>query len=142
MRAVTAILVIVLTRASVPAFQTPACFRFEPAVSTISGTLVRKTYAGPPNYEDIKSGDRPETGWYVRLAAPICVTGTPGDEINGEDEGGVDLVQLVLMHDEYKTRSGLVGKRVKVTGTFFRWHTGHHHTPVLLTVTRLETAEP
>src|SRR5262245_41708555 len=141
MRSPAAILIVLLTRASVPALQAPACFHFEPAVSTISGTLVRKTYAGPPNYEDIKSGDRPETGWYVRLAKPICVTGTPGDEVNGEDERGVDLVQLVLTHDEYKTHGGLVGKKVKATGTFFRWHTGHHHTPVLLTVTRLETGE-
>jgi hypothetical protein len=141
MNAVTAIVIVMLTSASTPAFQAPPCYRFEPAVSTMSGTLVRKSYPGPPNYEDIKSGDRPETGWYVRLAHPVCVTGTPGDEVNGEDQGGVDLVQLVLMHDEYKTHRGLVGKKVTVTGTLFRWHTGHHHTPVLLTVTRLESAE-
>ena len=139
--AFTAFLIVALTRTSV-AVQTPTCFRFEPAVSTISGTLVRKTFPGPPNYEDIKTGDRPETGWYVSLARPVCVTGTPGDEIDGQDEGGVDLVQLVLTHDEYKTHSGLVGKKVTVTGTFFRWHTGHHHTPVLLTVARLVPDTP
>ncbi|MGH9421379.1 MAG: DUF4431 domain-containing protein [Thermoanaerobaculia bacterium] len=141
MRSFATILIIVLTWASVPALAAPACLHFEPAVSSISGMLVRKTYPGPPNYEDIKKGDRPETGWYVRLAQPVCFVGTPGDEINGEDEAGVNLVQLVLMHNEYKTHTRLVGKNVKATGMFFRAHTGHHYTPVLLTVTSLELSE-
>ena len=126
---------------SVPAFFAPPCFHFEPAVASISGTLVRKTYPGPPNYEDIKTGDRPETGWYLRLAEPICLVGTPGDELNSEDEAGVNAVQLVLTHNEYKTHARLVGKKVTATGTFFRSYTGHHHTPVLLTVARLELAD-
>ena len=141
MRGLTAILIVVFTWVSGPALSAPPCLHFEPAVSSISGTLVRETHPGPPNYEDVKAGDRPETGWYVRLAEPICFVGTPGDELNGEDVVGVKLVQLVLPHDEYKTHVRLVHKTVKATGTFFRAQTGHHHTPVLLTVTRLELAK-
>lgn len=120
---------------------TPRCLQFEPAVSSISGTLERKTYPGPPNYEDVKKGDRAETGWYVRLADPICVAGKPDDDLNIRDVAGVRLIQLVLVHDEYKTHAQLVGKKVKATGTLFTGHTGHHHTPVLLTVTRLNRAD-
>jgi hypothetical protein len=140
-RSLAATLIFGLMSVAAPARSAPDCFRFEPAVATISGPLVRHTFAGPPNYEDVKKGDRPETGWYVRLAEPICFVGTPGDAVNGEDVAGVDLVQLVLTHDEYKTHGRLVGQNVKATGTFFHWHTGHHHTPVLLTVTRLERAD-
>jgi Domain of unknown function (DUF4431) len=117
------------------------CLSFEPAVESINGRLVRKTFAGPPNYESVKAGDQAETGWYVALAQPVCFTGTPGDEANGKDVAEVKLVQLVLTQDEYKTHAALVGKNVKVTGTFFAWQTGHHHTPVLLHVTTLERAK-
>jgi hypothetical protein len=114
------------------------CFKFEPAPASIVGKLVRKTLPGPPNYENIKVGDRPETYWFVELRKPICLVGTPGDELNSENVGDVKLVQLQLAHDEYKTHSHLVGKKVQATGTFTVGITGHHHAPVLLQVTRLE----
>ena len=137
MRSFAMILAIVVAWTSVSAISAPPCFHFEPAVTSISGILVSKTYPGPPNYEDIKKGDQPETGWYLKLAEPICLVGTLGDELNSEDVAGVSAVQLVLTHNEYVTHARLVGKRVMATGTFFRAHTGHHHTPVLLTVTSL-----
>jgi hypothetical protein len=116
------------------------CLSFEPAVETIVGTLVRRTFPGPPNYQSIRDGDAPETGWYVRLTTPLCFSGTPGDEVNGKDVAGVTLVQLVFTHDEYRTRAALVARRVTATGTFFTAQTGHHHTPVLLLVGKLEPA--
>ena len=128
---------------SILPFGTPAtaartCLTFEPAVESIVGTLVRRTFPGPPNYEDIKMGDQAETGWYVTLARPVCFAGTPGDEPNSKNIGHVNFVQLVLTHDEYTTHAGLVGKHVKVTGTFFAAQTGHHHAPVLVQVRMLE----
>ena len=123
-----------------PAHAATPCLHFEPAVESIVGTLVRKTFPGPPNYEDIKKGDQAETGWYVNLMAPVCLTGTPGDDLNSEDVAGVKLIQLVLTHDEYKTHTRLVGKKVKATGTFFTGHTGHHHTDVLISVDRIAGA--
>jgi hypothetical protein len=36
------------------------CLSYEPAVVTLSGTLVRKTFPGPPNYKSVKKGDKPE----------------------------------------------------------------------------------
>jgi hypothetical protein len=127
----------VVFSAAVPLPAAQSCLSFEPTVESIVGTLVRKTFAGPPNYESVKAGDEAETGWYVSLARPICVGGTPRDEPN-EDVSGVKLVQLVLTHGEYKTHARLVGKTVKATGTFFAAQTGHHYTPVLLQVVSLE----
>jgi hypothetical protein len=139
MPSLAAFVALVLTAFSAPALAgPPSCLQFEPAVSSIHGKLERRTYPGPPNYEDIGQGDEAETHWYVRLAEPICVDGKPGDEFNGQDVAGVRLIQLVLLHDEYKTHARLVGKKVKATGSLFTWHTGHHRTPVLLKVTRLE----
>src|SRR5216684_6464494 len=35
--------------------------------------LVRKTFAGPPNYHDIRKGDEAETYWLLNLDSPICM---------------------------------------------------------------------
>jgi len=114
------------------------CLQFEPAVTTIVGTLIRRTVPGPPNYESIKAGDAPETYWFVTPARPFCVRGTPGDDLNRADVANVSTVQLILLHDEYKTQAGLMGQSVKVTGTLSTAITGHHHTPVVLEVTKIE----
>ena len=117
------------------------CFHFEPAPAAISGKLVKKTFPGPPNFENIKAGDRPETYWFVELREPICLVGTPGDELNSQGVNDVKLVQLLLVHDEYKSHGQLVGKKVQATGTFTVGVSGHHHAPVLLQVVRLEVAK-
>jgi hypothetical protein len=46
---------------------------YEPAVATLSGTLVRKTLPGVPNYESVKKGDKPETSWFLDLLESACV---------------------------------------------------------------------
>jgi hypothetical protein len=50
----------------------------------------------------------------------------------------VRKVQLVLNDQHGERANSLRRKRVVVTGTLFGAHTGHHHTPVLLTVTYLD----
>lgn len=114
------------------------CLPFEPAVTTIVGKLIRRTLPGPPNYESIKTGDAPETYWFVIPARPFCVRGTLGDDLNRADVANVSTVQLILLPDEYKTQAHLMGQSVKVTGTLSTAITGHHHTPVVLQVTTIE----
>jgi hypothetical protein len=136
---VTLAALVSLAVASVEAAPRP-CHRFEPATSAIVGTLTRKTLPGPPNYQSIAAGDAPETYWFVTPAKPLCVRGTPGDRLNAADVTGVSSVQLILRRDEYTARAGLIGRRVRVTGTLSTAITGHHHTPVVLDVVTLEAA--
>lgn len=49
------------------------CLEYEPKVISLSGTLVRETHPGRPNYESIAGGDEPETIWVLRLKEAICV---------------------------------------------------------------------
>jgi hypothetical protein len=133
-------LILSIIFAAAPDGITKTCLSFEPAVDSIIGTLVRKTFPGPPNYESVQAGDQAETGWYVTLAQPVCFAGTSTNGPNSRDIAAVHLVQLVLTHGEYKSHAGLVGKHVKVTGTFFAAQTGHHHAPVLVQVRTLERA--
>jgi hypothetical protein len=116
------------------------CLSYEPAVVTLSGTLVRKTFPGPPNYESVKKGDRPETSWFVDLPESVCVNEDRVDPDLNPKQSGILEIQLVLQPEQYQQRKEMIGRKVVATGTLFGEHTGHHHTPVLLTVRTLEEA--
>jgi hypothetical protein len=107
---------------------------------TLHGTVSRETFPGPPNYESIKDGDRPETSWFLDLTHPVCAQEDKTDLLKPGQEG-VRRIQLVVSQAMCLSHKKLVGKRVAVTGTLFGEHTGHHHTPVLLTVNTLERAD-
>lgn len=109
------------------------CLPYEPVPVELRGVLSRQTFPGPPNYESVEAGDRPETYWILTLDRPVCVEGTAGDDTN-VPEKGVRRVQLVLTEGQYSACGSLIGKKVTVSGTLFHAITGHHHTSVLMSV--------
>lgn len=113
------------------------CLSYEPAVVTLSGTLVRKTFPGPPNYESVKTGDKPETSWFLDLPERVCVNEDKSEPDLNPKQSGIHEIQLVIQPEQYQQHKGMVGRKVLATGTLFGEHTGHHHTPVLLTVRTL-----
>jgi hypothetical protein len=108
------------------------CFDYSPpgpAVSLI-GTLRRQDFPGPPNYDSIRKGDK-ETAIILTLRNAICTNRGQYDEA----ERNVREIQLVIRTEaNWKAVRRLMGKRSLVTGTLFRWHTGHHRTRVLIDV--------
>jgi Domain of unknown function (DUF4431) len=120
-----------------PQVNGPICLRYDPDTVALTGTLRRQTFPGPPNYEDIKAGDAPETGFYLGLASPICTIASPDSaNDNNGSLNGVQLVQLVLDSAGYAHLGPRVGQSVTIAGTMFAAFTGHHHAPVLLRVTK------
>lgn len=117
-----------------------ACLSYEPKVVKVVGVLTPKTFPGPPNYESIRKGDRAETDWLVELHSPVCVAEDKADPDLNPSQDRVIEMQLVLDPSAYKTYKRLIGKDVIVSGTLFGAHTGHHHTPVLVTVKSIEIA--
>jgi hypothetical protein len=117
------------------------CLSYEPSVVKLTGTLVSKTYPGPPNYNDIRRGDGAETSWFVNLTEPVCVNEDSKQPDLNPARKGVHTVQLTLSGEQYKKYKMLMGRKVVGTGTLFGEHTGHHYTPVLLTVSTLAAAE-
>jgi hypothetical protein len=118
----------------------PGCLSYEPAVVTISGTLTRRIFAGPPNYESVRKGDRAETSWLIELHSPVCVFEDKTDPDLNPPQDRVSEMQLVLTPEEYQSYKEMVGKEVIAKGTLFGAHTGHHHTPVLMTTKSIELA--
>jgi hypothetical protein len=109
------------------------CLRYEPDTVAVEGKLVRRTYPGPPNYESVQQGDRPETGYYLELVAPTCV-GRGADSLLDPAHASITAIQLVLDSAGYARLRPRLGTVVRLEGTLFGAYSGHHHTEVLLGV--------
>jgi hypothetical protein len=128
MRALPAVVLIGLSLGPLGAWA--SCLPYS-GVKELSGTLVAKTFPGPPNYESIEAGDKPEKYWLLKLEHPIWVADDPSDQLN---HGAADLeeIQLILSRDEFRRYKHLLGKPIKLSGSFMSAISGHHKTPVLL----------
>lgn len=141
MKTVLAFFLLLTPLAASTAVQPPACLRFEPETSVITGKLIRETAPGPPNFEDVSQGDRADVGWRLRPDKAVCVRAGAGDNPYESDLDDVTHIQLVLSPEQYEKHRSLVGKKVTATGKLFAAHTAHHHTPVLLSVDTLRRAK-
>lgn len=117
------------------------CKSYKPAVIELHGTMIRKTFPGPPNYDDIHKGDRAETYWLLKLDSPVCVDESKVSPDLNPAQKNIRSVQLVLDEGGYKKYRELVGKHVVTTGSLFGQITAHHHAPVLLQVKSIEVAK-
>jgi len=117
------------------------CLSYEPAMVFIDGVIRAETFPGPPEFEDIRKGDRPMTYWILHPDKPRCVKGDFNSGINDQSELNVQRMQLVMgnskgtRYDDYRH---LVSKKVRVTGRLYHAHTGWHVTDVLLEVERIQ----
>ena len=114
------------------------CLSYEPVKVRLIGTIVEKTFPGPPEFESIEKGDRPETALILKLKRPVCVKGNPEDELNSETEKNVGDLHLVIHGGEYVRYRRFVTKQVVAEGTLFHAITGHHHTKVLMEVINIK----
>jgi hypothetical protein len=118
------------------------CQLYEPSLVQLTGTIIRRTFPGPPNYESVERGDKPEVVWLLVLVQPICMEKDGTDPDLNPAQKGIRKIQLVFGDaTSYETQKELLGKKVVAKGTLFGAHTGHHHTPVLLTVNTLIKVE-
>ncbi len=107
------------------------CLSYEPAQVTLTGELTSRMVPGPPDYRSIARGDQPETVVILVLDAPVCVRGDPLSRVNSQGHAQVAEVQLVVDGSAWRV---LRDKRVRVSGSLFARNSGHHRTPVVLTV--------
>ena len=116
------------------------CLPYAPVAVTLAGGLTSKTFPGRPNYESVEKGDEPETYWILSLAQPICtIQSEDGSHGAARD---VSALQLLFTKSEmYQTYRSLLDTNVKVTGSLFSAETAHHHTPVMLQVASMESAQ-
>jgi hypothetical protein len=105
------------------------------AAVTLEGRLSVHAFPGPPDYEDLGHGDRPERTYILTLARPLCL----------DDRGNFvapnqrfSRVHLYAGGDALRSRlRAALGHRVRVRGTGFAAHTGHHHAPLVVRLREL-----
>ena|SRR5262249_7358003 len=116
------------------------CLDYESAKVRLTGTIVRKTYPGPPEYESVRKGDAPETYWLLVLSKAICMN----EDRPNFDPAYKNVQRLQLVFDSekaYKKYRALLGKHVIATGTLSAGINIHHKTRVLLIVGTLKRAK-
>lgn len=137
---VTAVTVLIALMPSTVALSAQ-CLQYEPDVVLLRGMLVKLTFPGPPNYASIERGDMAEPAFYLDLEHAICVDARDEDSPNMEAASGVTRVQIGARPRDRAGRPillTLLRKPVLCRGTLFHAFTGHHHTPVLMTVQSCE----
>lgn len=118
------------------------CLSYEPTVVKLAGTIISKTYPGPPEYESIRHGDEPETYWLLALPRPVCVDADQASPDVNPAVKNIRRIQLVFPDESaYKKYRRLLWKRVVATGTLYGGTTIHHKTRVLLDVESLVKAK-
>lgn len=113
------------------------CLSYDTDSVRLTGTISRKTFPGPPNYESIRKGDKPETYWILHLAKPVCTKASADNDA----ESNVTDIQLILPPKAYARFKKFVDKKdgLVVIGKLMHAITGHHHTPVLMEVKAIGT---
>jgi hypothetical protein len=112
-------------------------YYFEPDISEVIGTLKVEMFYGPPNFGDSPETDSKEYSYILYPDHTINVI-QKSDKEQDFNFTTNDIVKFQLVPISDISLHSLVNKKIKVTGTFFGQHTGHHHTDVLLSVTKVE----
>jgi hypothetical protein len=132
-------LALALCIALAPAGVKAACYdlsKSEPR--SLTGALTRQVFPGPPNYEDVRQGDKPEPAYILTLPAPICLT---GDEF-ADAKVLFSEAHLVATDKTAKAMRLLVNSRVVATlSQPMAAHTGHHRRPLVAWVSKIVRAD-
>jgi len=115
------------------------CFKYQPAKVSVSGTVFERSDWGPPSYGEDPAHDRRERHDYIRLDKPLCVAVDPRSDLNSVTDSVTERnVRLMELSWDRGPFPNAVGRRVLLSGGLFHAFTGHHHTRVLLMVSRVE----
>ena len=112
--------------ASVSAYA--GCLQAEQAKTIIEGVV------SEGSFED--AAGNPEQAFILKLPVPTCLA---GDEQLPETEQ-VSTIHIYSSNGPVaQSIKGFVGKDVFVQGTPFGAHTAHHHAPIVMDITAIET---
>lgn len=127
-----------------PVFRRPEVGRDTPCLAVgnvkLTGTLLVKSYFGPPNFGENPETDSKETVPVLVLDAPtkLCTDSESKQPENSDAATTASEFQLLFSFPH----KPFVGRVVTVKGRIFRADTGHHHTDYLVDVESIRDAVP
>src|SRR5437667_125080 len=96
---------------------TDSCYHYRPSPVSLTGRLIRRTLPGPPNYQSIARGDRPQVVDLLILETPICTIPDYKDSPNTDAFHGQDTVQVRRAESTWRDVGRWTARRVAMTGT-------------------------
>jgi hypothetical protein len=130
------ILIVIGVLSAVPRLAPVAAPCLEYEIVSLTGTLVRQTYPGPPDYESVTRGDEPQIIWVLLPDGRLCVVDSNPEYPREYNEREV---QLVLGADQYMQYRNLLGKKVIATGKLLHGG-GRYQKRLVLTATEIRRA--
>jgi len=104
------------------------------------GRLSHHIFPGPPGYEDVRRGDRPEPAYILTLHRSTCVRSEGDEFLDSIVTDRIHLIAIDAPQVEAALRR-LIGRSVLITGTDgYGGHTGHHRAPLVLSVVSVSPA--
>ena len=115
-------------------------YYFEPDTSVLTGNLKVEMYYGPPGFGESPETDEKEYCYIFYPAGPINVVqrSKESDVSGGFDETVKNITRFQLAPHLPVNLHPFVNKKIKIKGSFYSAQNGHHHTDVLLFVTKAE----
>ena len=99
-----------------PSQKPSSCLSYEPTVVQLKGTIIRKTFPGPPHYDSFKHGDRDEVAWLLVLSEPICTQEDKNDPAMNMAQADIREIQMAFIEaDGYKKYKRFVGTKKKLS---------------------------
>ena len=97
---------------------------------TAEGRLAVRSFAGPPNYQSVASGDAEERAFILELSRSACIDdggnfADPSERLATVHVSATDSALLAVLRAS-------VGREVIITGEGFASHSGHHHAPLVI----------
>jgi hypothetical protein len=102
----------------------------------LHGILKREQFYGPPGYGEDPQHDKKEQAYILYVDKSFSLNKFDGfkkEQEYGRSFGNITKAQLVTN----ESLKNLIGTSITVEGDLFESHTGHHHTDVLMSVTKL-----
>lgn len=103
------------------------CYTYESPGVELTGTLLRRVYPGPPNYESIKAGDRPDTLWVLRLDQSLCLNASQRFAATSQ----VREVQLLVNETNHRDMRRYLDRKTMFRGKLVGAELSRHHLPVV-----------
>jgi len=104
-----------------------ACAQLDEKPIRAVGIVSLEVFPGRPNYESIKDGDEAEKAWILTVASK-------------EKKERFQLVVEDGSEQKFAALRRLTGKKAVVEGLVWEGHTGHHHTPFLISIRTIQEA--
>ena len=112
----------------------PLCLPYEPETVVLQGNVQRALAYGPPGFGETPDRDAKEIFYSLQLGVPICVLA--GNDEDQPAEKSIRQLQIAFINMPFDKT--IAGRRVRIIGALFHATTGHHHTKVLISPTRIE----